>query len=389
MTTRPSEIPPSLLAYLLHEKTDDSTLQPSILKVNIIFIVVIIVATSLRLFMVLALLSSLLLSTACLIGESYGLGKHIWNLSSNPQDLPSNVGRITKALYGCYLAYSTSITFTKLSIMATYIRIFPNGLLRYSIYVIGFVVVVFWITSIFAIIFTCVPVQAAWDYTITNARCIHIVDYFYTSAGVNIATDLLLCFLPLPTIWSLQMPKAQRVVVCFLFAMGSFACVASMLRLSQLYHLTSIDVPYQTIGSLNWSVIEVGTAIVCTSVASLRPLAARYLPSIFSHFSQHNSDMLSLHLDTTSASTSKVLPQSQISRVKSMREMREGEGGIYVQRAFDLTELDVLSRERGKEEGIGTGKKWKQSEATTAWTEVSRRSSQRVLVRDPGVGIAK
>jgi hypothetical protein len=42
------EIPPSLLPYLLHEKVDDSTQQPLILKVNIIFIVVIIVATSLR-----------------------------------------------------------------------------------------------------------------------------------------------------------------------------------------------------------------------------------------------------------------------------------------------------------------------------------------------------
>jgi hypothetical protein len=42
------EIPPSLIPYLLHEKIDNSTLQPLILKVNIVFIVVIIVATSLR-----------------------------------------------------------------------------------------------------------------------------------------------------------------------------------------------------------------------------------------------------------------------------------------------------------------------------------------------------
>lgn len=179
--------------------------------------------------MILALISALLLSTACLIGESYGLGKHIWNLSSNLLDLPYDVGRVTKSLYGCYLAYSTSITFTKLSIMATYTRIFPNGLLRYSIYVIGVVVVIFWITSVFAIIFTCVPVQAAWDYSIRNARCIHILDYFYTSAGVNIATDLLLCFVPLPTIWRLQMPKAQRVVVCLIFGMGTLYALLSPL----------------------------------------------------------------------------------------------------------------------------------------------------------------
>jgi hypothetical protein len=172
-------------------------------------------------FMILALIFALLLSVASLVGESVGLGKHIWNLSDDVLDLAYDVGRVTKALYGCYLAYSTSITFCKLSIIATYTRIFPIGVLRYSIYAIGVVVIVFWITSIFCIIFTCVPVQAAWDYSITDAKCIYILDYFYTSAGVNIATDLLLCFLPLPTIWKLQMPKAQRVVVCIIFGMGT------------------------------------------------------------------------------------------------------------------------------------------------------------------------
>jgi hypothetical protein len=209
--------------------------------------------------MIFALIFALLFSISTLIGESYGLGKHIWNLNGDLLDLAYDVGRVTKALYGCYLAYSTSITLTKLSIIATYIRIFPSGPLRYSIYAIGVVVIIFWITSIFCIIFTCVPVQAAWDYSITDAKCIHILDYFYTSAGVNIATDLLLCFLPLPTIWKLQMPKAQRVVVCVIFGMGTLyvilapffllsslqffsACVATVLRLVQLVHLNAVDV---------------------------------------------------------------------------------------------------------------------------------------------------
>jgi len=171
--------------------------------------------------MILALIFALLLSVAGLVGISVGLGKHIWNLSDDLSNLLYDVGRVTKDLYGCYLAYSTSITFTKLSIIATYTRIFPNGALRYSLYGIGVIVIIFWISSVFAIIFTCVPVEAAWDYTITDAKCIHILDYFYTCAGVNIATDLLLCFLPLPTIWKLHMPKAQRVVVCFIFGLGT------------------------------------------------------------------------------------------------------------------------------------------------------------------------
>ncbi|KAE9363857.1 hypothetical protein N431DRAFT_432028 [Stipitochalara longipes BDJ] len=325
--------------------------------------------------MVLALIFGLLLSVACLVGSSYGLGKHIWNLSDNLLDLAYDTGRVTKALYGCYLAYSTSITFTKLSIIATYTRIFPNGALRYSIYAVGMVIIIFWITSIFAIIFTCVPIQAAWDYSITDAKCIHILDYFYTAAGVNIATDLLLCFLPLPTIWKLQMPKAQRIVVCVIFGMGTFACVATTLRLTQLGHLSGIDIPYQSVGSLNWSEIEVGTAIVCASISSLRPLATRYLPSAFTHFTQHTSDLPSLRLDNTATSTSGIT--SKVAHPSAARSMTQSDTDrIYVEGSFDVTELDTL------EKGGGKRIEMPERKPSEVWTEGSRGSSQEVLVRD-------
>jgi hypothetical protein len=155
------------------------------------------------------------------VGHNFGLGKHIWNLSPVLTALPAATGRITKSLYGCYLAYSTAIAFTKFSIMATYFRIFvPQGILRKVVLVISIIVLCFWISSTFAIIFTCVPVNAAWDYTI-KGKCFPIVNFFYVSSSFNIATDLLLCFLPMPTLWALKMPLAQRVVLCILFSGGA------------------------------------------------------------------------------------------------------------------------------------------------------------------------
>jgi len=170
--------------------------------------------------MILALLFAILLSASCLLGEHFGLGKHIWNLTSNLLDIPEHVGLITKTLYGCYLSYATAITFIKYSIMATYFRIFPKGILRHIVIAIGLVVTAIWICNIFAIIFTCVPIQAAWNYNI-EGNCFPIVHFFYASSSFNITTDLLLWFLPLPTLWALSMPKPQRVVLCFLFSMGA------------------------------------------------------------------------------------------------------------------------------------------------------------------------
>jgi hypothetical protein len=133
----------------------------------------------------------------------------------------------------------------------------------------------------------------------------------------------------------------------------------------------------QTIGSLNWSIIEVGTAIVCASLSSLRPLATRYLPSIFTHFTQHTSDIPSLRLVNTSAITSKVVPQATTTRATSMSDNR-----IHVERSFDVTELDTL----GNGERKSAEPERKPSEV---WTEGSRGSSQEILVRDFEPGNAR
>jgi hypothetical protein len=103
--------------------------------------------------------------------------------------------------------------------MATYFRIFvPKEVLRKVILAIVVVVFCFWICSIFAIIFTRVPVNATWDYTI-KGKCFPIVNFFYVSL-FNITTDLLY-FLLMPTLWALKMPGAQRVVLCILFSGGT------------------------------------------------------------------------------------------------------------------------------------------------------------------------
>jgi hypothetical protein len=170
--------------------------------------------------MILALVFALLLSTACLIGSHFGLGLHLWNLSSNIFAIPEQTARVTKALYGCYLSYSFAIAFVKFSIIATYFRIFADGLLRRTLLAVGFIVLTLLICNIFAIIFTCIPVEAAWKYEL-HGKCFPIVDFFYASSAINIATDLALCFLPVPTLWALSMPKPQRVVLCILFGLGA------------------------------------------------------------------------------------------------------------------------------------------------------------------------
>lgn len=118
--------------------------------------------------------------------------------------------------------YVCAITFIKLSIIVSYLRIFPYNTLRLSMYLTAAVTVGLFIASVPATIFQCSPVSAAWDLTIDNAdsKCFTFINFLYASTAINVTTDLVLCTAPLPYFWNLQLPKKQKIIVSSLFFIG-------------------------------------------------------------------------------------------------------------------------------------------------------------------------
>jgi hypothetical protein len=126
-----------------------------------------------------------------------------------------------KYIFLCQIFYAVAIAVTKLSILAMYIRIFPNKLIRNISYGVGAFTVLFGLASACVTIFQCTPVYAAWEFDDPAAIChFSYMNFLYVSAAVNVATDVLVCTVPLPYFWRLNMPKKQKLVVCFLFFMG-------------------------------------------------------------------------------------------------------------------------------------------------------------------------
>jgi len=126
------------------------------------------------------------------------------------------------------------------------------------------------------------------------------------------------------------------------------ACVASIIRLTQLKSLTGYDISCtyckispslqeltsnadQAVRSLNWSVIEVGTAIICASLSSLRPLAVRIMPSFFSHFTNPTRNLSDTVLTNH---------MSKIARNRSVSSKSAAD--IHIRRSFDVSELNGL-----------------------------------------------
>jgi hypothetical protein len=120
------------------------------------------------------------------------------------------------------LVYNIAVTFTKLMFFFQYYRIVQQIRKLKIIFSVIMVLVTIWsVSQIFITAFTCVPIQGLWDMSIP-AVCNSLgpAAQQYLSSGGNIVTDVIVLVLPLPVVWSLKLPKNQRMVLVGVFSLG-------------------------------------------------------------------------------------------------------------------------------------------------------------------------
>lgn len=228
------------------------------------------------------------LCTVILLASRWGLGQHIWNLQSTT--ILDDMMQIIQLLFIGNIFGSFAITFTKLSIIATYLRLFPYQVVRIIMFITGAVTIGVCIAAVFTTIFQCVPVKAAWDFTIKDAKCVQFTHYLYATTAINVTTDLILCITPIKYIINLQQPKRQRLVLSFLFFFGGLyvsssshdlhllthlhsAFVAGIVRLIYLHQIAhTIDYTWNLVPTTLCTMAECTVGICCVSVPPMRPL---------------------------------------------------------------------------------------------------------------------
>ena len=182
--------------------------------------------------------------------------------------------------------YATALSLVKVSIIASFLRIFPQRPFRLTMWAMLICISLVWVCSILVTIFQCRPISSTWNFTDKKRKCIQVANYYYFSTAFSILTDLMLCLLPLPLFWKIQLPRKEKIIVCGLFLVGLFASVASILRITELKNLLSKDITAEAVPVVNWSVVEVGVGIICACVPSLKPLFKMWVPRLFSSAQQ-------------------------------------------------------------------------------------------------------
>ncbi|KZL74681.1 integral membrane protein [Colletotrichum tofieldiae] len=201
-----------------------------------------------------------------LASANLGFGFHYWDIE------PRNGMAILKIMYAQQMFYIFVQVFAKASICCFYSRVFISK--RFQLATKSFMIFLFvhGLMFLLLLVFQCSPIQSIWDRSI-EGRCLNITAIVYGGAACSILEDIVLIIMPIPELLKLQLGKKKKLALVFMFGLGSFACVASMVRLQYLVSFAdSVDPTWENIMAIIWSAVELNLAIICGSLPALRPL---------------------------------------------------------------------------------------------------------------------
>ncbi|KAL8922146.1 MAG: hypothetical protein Q9208_005341 [Pyrenodesmia sp. 3 TL-2023] len=210
-----------------------------------------------------------------------GVGRHMITLTLSQIISLIKTDQASQVLFGC------SITATKLSILFFYHRLFPFRTFFIISLVAGFASILWWIGLMLTAFLHCRPFAYYWDRSIPNGYCVNDNLIGYSITGANIVTDLVVLVMPIPWLWGMNMTVPKRMAVVGLFILGSFVCIAGIVRIPLLAELNFADLSWSAVSVGVWVNVECNIGILSVCLPILRPLfSTKYSSSPVSRFTR-------------------------------------------------------------------------------------------------------
>ncbi|KAJ5263387.1 hypothetical protein N7478_010992 [Penicillium angulare] len=202
-----------------------------------------------------------------ILAGNYGLGKHVWVGTLD------DVVTMNKILFAYIYVYFILMVLIKCSILMFYRRTLCIGT---TVWVCLGICLSWAIGCAIAFSVSCLPPSYFWEQyqDSTGGKCVtNLYAYYLGNAAANVFTDIMILFVPLPTIWRLQMRTSQKVFVSSIFLLGGFVCVASIMRIYYMSFLNSdVDVNWIMSDVYVWSTVEPSIGIICACLPTFKPL---------------------------------------------------------------------------------------------------------------------
>ncbi|KAL3488316.1 hypothetical protein BJX62DRAFT_212121 [Aspergillus germanicus] len=260
--------------------------QWSLLSVCVIFLVLPIVAVTLRLYgrrlkgirldmSDYMILCALLLSVgfccmeiACIFKG--GLGMHTDDILRDYG--PGPFFLFYRTLLTGLILWALAISFVKLSLLTFYCRVFP---FRYFILLVkgmAAFVLLWTFGGVLSLFLRCKPIAYSWDPTIKDGKCSNTKTAYLVTGALNLVSDVVIVLMPMPYLLKLEMKPAQKIPLMATFGLGIFVCATTIMRMKGMTVFNEADVTYSFSDTVIWSIIEPALAITLACVPFWKPV---------------------------------------------------------------------------------------------------------------------
>ncbi|RSL96757.1 hypothetical protein CEP52_011303 [Fusarium oligoseptatum] len=217
---------------------------------------------------VLAVISASVLNFVCYPMAHLGMGKDFWTIPF------PDINMTLKLLYVAEIFYMFAEMLVQMSLLAFLHPCLPRG----------FRLPCFGIANTCTMIFQCTPIPFFWFGWAgeMTGKCIDINLFSWIRAAIEIAIDVAILSLPLPSVVKLQMSWKKKAQVLLMFALGFVITVVSILRLQSLIQFAKTSNPtYDNSPAIYWSVLECDMFIICACLPALRSVLSKLAPRFF------------------------------------------------------------------------------------------------------------
>ncbi|KAH7308650.1 hypothetical protein B0I35DRAFT_442359 [Stachybotrys elegans] len=210
----------------------------------------------------------------------HGLGRDLWTLEFE------DISMTFLLLYVIEIFYMFAEMCVQLSLLVFYLRVFPKSsrLVHVGSWILGGIVTCFGIANTLTMVFQCTPIPFFWNGWAGEmaGTCIDINLYSWIRAAIEIALDVAIMALPLPSLLALQLSRRKKLQTLGMFALGFVITIVSCLRLQSLVQFSRTQNPtLDNAPAVYWSVLECDIFIMCACLPSIRSIMVKVAPKVF------------------------------------------------------------------------------------------------------------
>ncbi|CAG5176011.1 uncharacterized protein ALTATR162_LOCUS10468 [Alternaria atra] len=170
------------------------------------------------------------------------------------------------------ILWITSLCISKLAIIAMLLRTTQTLHHRRCQYGVGTLIVTQSIASILLLTVNCsAHSEFAWNMTSVNSECPQMERRWHALTALDAVTEVLLLFLPIQLVWSLQMSFRTKITVISAFWLRLPTLVFSALRQREMHKLTTAsNVPLTAAIVVIWQAVELSYSLAAATIAALK-----------------------------------------------------------------------------------------------------------------------